>query len=294
MISRVLDISERPAALKVRHRQLVVRSGETEHSVPVEEVAVLVAAHPAVTYTNSVLASLAEAGAVTIVCAPNYLPAAMLIPVAGNYEQAERYVLQAGMPQPKKKRLSQQIVRAKIRAQARTLRELHRPECGLETLIPRVRSGDPDNIEAQASRRYWPALFGRSFRRNPDLADQNRHLNYGYAVLRAITARAICAAGLHPTFGLHHRNRYDVFALADDFMEPYRSLVDRIVARWIEDHDPVAPLGPQGKAPIIEALTAHREAGGESRSLFDWLGQMSSSLVNVLHGRGTRLSIPQI
>jgi CRISPR-associated protein Cas1 len=196
---------------------------------------------------------------------------------------------------PTRKRVWQQLVKAKVRAQGNLLRELHGDDRGLIALSKHVRSGDPDNIEGRASRRYWPALFADpSFRRNRDADDCNRHLNYGYAILRAIVARAICAAGLHPSLGLHHHNRYDTFSLASDLMEPFRPLVDRTVALHARQSDPCAPLDKEAKRALLAALTGRLVIGDEERPLFDTAARTASSLAQVYAGQRKRLLLPEI
>ena len=147
------------------------------------------------------------------------------------------------------KRLWRQIVRAKIKAQAALLVELRGTDFGLGALVLRVRSGDPSNVEARAARRYWPHVFADlDFRRHRENEDQNILLNYGYAVLRAIIARAICAAGLHPSLGIHHHNRYNAFCLADDLMEPFRPAVDHAVAEYMAHARRAVWAGTRGQA----------------------------------------------
>ncbi|MFH0937841.1 MAG: type II CRISPR-associated endonuclease Cas1 [Planctomycetota bacterium] len=161
-------------------------------------------------------------------------------------------------------------------------------------LREQVHSGDPQNIEAQAARRYWLALFGENFRRDRDADDQNRLLNYGYAILRATVARAICAAGLHPSLGLHHHNRYDTFCLASDLMEPFRPLVDNVVVQYIRQHGSNAPLDKAAKAALLAPITARYTADGESRTLFDLLARVASSLTDVYMEEGKELYLPEL
>jgi CRISPR-associated protein Cas1 len=192
-----------------------------------------------------------------------------------------------------RKRLWRQIVRAKIMAQAALLVELRGRDFGLGVLARHVRSGDPANIEARAARRYWPAVFADlNFRRQRDNEDQNVLLNYGYAVLRAIVARAISAAGLHPSLGIHHHNRYDAFCLADDLMEPFRPAVDHAVADYMATHDAPYGLEPGAKQHIITELTGRYSMGGELRTLFDVAARMAGSLADVFLGTGKGLDLP--
>jgi CRISPR-associated protein Cas1 len=190
MTNRILDFSESPARLRVQFKQLIVqRPDESDVSLPLAELAVVIAAHPQLTYTHAVLAGLAVAGGVFVTCDGRNLPVGMLLPLAAHFAQAERFAAQARAAAPVRKRIWQQIVRAKIKAQADLLNELHGDDNGIAVLADRVRSGDPSNVEARAARRYWPMLFSDSkFRRHRENEDQNLLLNYGYAVLRGRSA----------------------------------------------------------------------------------------------------------
>jgi CRISPR-associated protein Cas1 len=184
-------------------------------------------------------------------------------------------------------------VKSKIRAQGLLLLELYGKDRGLRALAKKVKSGDVENLEGQASRRYWPALFNDpDFQRRRDAEDQNRFLNYGYAILRAIVARGICAAGLHPSLGIHHHNRYDAFCLADDLMEPFRAIVDRAVVRWVAEHGKDSEMCKEAKAAMLGALMERYDLEGEQRTLFDISSRLASSLAQVFLGEREKLALP--
>jgi CRISPR-associated protein Cas1 len=295
MTDRILEISDEPARLAVRNSLLVIRraSGE-EVTMPLADLAVLVVSHPQVSYTQAVLAELVAQGGAFVACNPQHLPVGMLLPLDAHYVQTERFAVQVRASLPLRKRLWREIVRAKVRAQGLLLSAIHGNDTGLIALATQVRSGDPSNIEAQASRRYWPALFADpAFRRNRDAQDQNRLLNYGYAILRAIVARAIAAAGLHPSLGLHHHNRYNSFCLADDLMEPFRPKVDGAVWGIVVKSGPAATLDRATKAALLQAITGRVTVLGESRTVFDAASIDASSLVAVLEKRAKRLILPE-
>lgn len=295
MADRIIDLSEEPARLSVRYTNLVIEREAAEPvTVPLEELAVLVVSHPQVSMTHAVLSGLAAAGGVFVTCDDKHLPAGMLLPLAGHFIQAERFEQQASAPMPTRKRLWQQVIRAKLRAQAHLLHELRGEDKGIASLMPRIRSGDPGNIEAEASRRYWPALFtSEYFRRDRFGLPPNQLLNYGYAVLRAVVARAICASGLHPSLGLHHHNRYDAFRLADDLMEPFRPMVDRTVLNLTQRRGMNAPLDRESKTEILKALSGRLLLEGEWRTLFDVASRTASSLVAVFAGERRDLLLPE-
>jgi CRISPR-associated protein Cas1 len=217
----------------------------------------------------------------------------MQLPVQAHFLQTERFAKQIQLSLPTRKRLWQQFIHAKIRAQGELLKELYGSDSGLIAMSARVRSDDADNLEAQAARRYWPLVFGDPrFRRGSEESNQNRHLDYGYTVLRAAVARALCAAGLHPSIGLRHKNRYDAFCLAADVMEPFRPLVDRRVAQWVRDHDPAALLDPPTKSWIIGTTIVRYVCDREQRSLFDILLRTANSLAQCVTGESREIEIP--
>lgn len=294
MINHVIDLANQAARLSVRHRQLVIETADpSPTSLPLGEVAVLIASHPQITLTQPVLSGLAEAGGVCIICDAKSRPVATMFPLVAHHVQTERLAAQAGTSLPTKKRLWKQIVCNKIDSQATVLKELYGEDYGLGRLIRRVRSGDVSNVEAMASRRYWRRVFGdETFRRDPNRDDQNRYLNYGYAVLRAVAARAITGAGLHPSLGIHHHNRYNPFCLADDLMEPFRPRVDLLVARLLKEYSPRSELTPEIKQRLLGFLEERYLIEDERRSLFDALSRMAQSLADVFLKRRRLLILP--
>jgi CRISPR-associated protein Cas1 len=294
---RIVDLSEEPAGLSVKNAQLVIRREEQpDVTLPLEELVALVVSHPAVHYTHAALAGVCANGGAVILCNEKRLPIGMLLPLVGHFTQTERFAAQAEAALPTKKQLWRQVIRAKILAQAHTLRDVRGEDFGLVTLARKVRSGDPENLEGQASRKYWPALCGDEFHRVPGGVDpMNRLLNYGYAILRGVTARAICATGLHPSLGIHHHNRYNPFCLADDIMEPFRPLVDRQAVILIDSRGPETPLDKESKTYLIGAIMAARYTiDKESRTLFDTLAHVSASLAGVFTGERRRIILPEV
>jgi len=297
MIDRIIEIAN-PARLSVRDAQLVIERPQTEQltlpfTTPISEIAVLLLAHPQITLSQAVLSRIAEAGGSVVTIDSKFLPASMQLPVQAHFLQTERFAKQMQLSLPTRKRLWKQVVRAKIHAQGELLKELNGSDSGLIVMSARVRSDDAGNLEAQAARRYWPLVFGSpKFRRGSEGPDQNRHLDYGYTVLRAVVARALCAAGLHPSIGLRHKNRYDAFCLAADMMEPFRPLVDRRIVQWIADHDPADEFDPATKNWIIGATTARYVCDREERSLFDIILRTTNSLAQCITGETREIYIP--
>lgn len=234
MVGRVVEIATDGRHLSIFRGFLVVNErGEEVGRVPMDDVAAVVANAHGLTYSNNALIELSNRGVPVVLCGANHMPAAIVWPVDGHHIQTGRMNDQVAASLPLKKRLWAQLVRAKIQAQGATLAAVGAPSGGFHLLSRKVRSGDPDNVEAEAARRYWPLLFGSDFRRDKDGDGINGLLNYGYAVLRAGIARAVMAVGLHPGFGLMHSNRSNPMILIDDLMEPFRPIVDREISRLV-------------------------------------------------------------
>jgi len=291
MKNRIIDISERPCRLRVDHRQLVIDDGRKDslfpYTVPLEDLAVVVVSHPQVTYSQAVLSELCEHGAAFVCCNRNRMPVGMLLPLDAHSVQTERFRAQLQMKLPLKKKLWKQLIQAKIRMQARLLMQVSGTDYGLQSMIPLVRSGDPSNVEARAAKKYWRALFGEEFRRDVDAENHNRFLNYGYAILRAATARAVCAAGLHPSLGVHHHNRYNSWCLADDVMEPFRPVVDQAVVSILKTVTAESEMSQSIRAQLIEGITERVFVDGRIRTVLDALSLLTASLTEA-----TRTGVP--
>ena len=264
MIGRVVEISTEGQSLaRLRGFLTVHRDGVEQGRIPLDDMAVLICNSTArgLTYTNDLMVQLASRGIPAVLCDSKYLPVAWLWPVDGHHVQALRMRCQLEAPQPLRKRLWQALVRAKIAQQQNVLELLEAPSIRLAGLARSVRSGDPDNIEAQAARRYWPLIFGPDFRRERFGGFPNPFLNYGYTIIRSAVARATVASGLHPSIGIHHRNRSNPFCLVDDLMEPFRPLVDYTVRQLMQaGHNEVNSESKRALAGVL-AMDMRTERG---------------------------------
>jgi len=233
-MERIVDIATDGQHLSA-YRGFLIVSKEREEigHIPLDDVtAVIVHAH-GVTWSTNLVVALAERGALMVLCGPNHAPVAVCTPLDGHYGQNGRIRAQWEAGRPLAKQLWREVVVAKVRWQAAVLASRGIPTDAFDMLARRIRSGDPDNVEAQAARRYWPLLMGEDFRRDRAAGGVNGLLNYGYTVLRSLLARSVVAAGLHPSIGIHHANRGNAFALADDLIEPFRPLVDTMAVQLI-------------------------------------------------------------
>lgn len=218
-----------PGRLSLRDGQIVVRQDDGEVSLPLEDIGWIVLDEPRLVLTTNLLAACAEKGIALIHTDARHMPVSTTLPFHTHHRQAAIATLQLGVTLPFKKRCWQAIVRTKINNQAAVLTQYNRKHNeSLLALSKLVSSGDSKNVEARAARQYWSALFNDFIRDDPtDL--RNKMLNYGYAVMRAMVARALVGAGLLPSLGLHHASQTNAYNLADDLIEPFRPMVDSLV-----------------------------------------------------------------
>lgn len=252
-MERVVDIASDGRHLSAHRGFLIVSEERREVGrVPLDDVAAVIVHAHGVTWSTNLAVALAERAAPLVLCGPNHAPVGVFLPLDGHHGQNARMRAQWEAGRPLAKQLWSRIVVAKLRWQAAVLEAHGKERATLDMLIRKVRSGDPDNIEAQAARRYWPLLMGPEFRRDRDAADINAPLNYGYTILRSLVARSVVAAGLHPSIGIHHANRGNAFALADDLVEPFRPLVDALALRLAaKGFDKVEPTTKRAFAGLI-------------------------------------------
>jgi CRISP-associated protein Cas1 len=263
-LQRIVEIAEDGRHLaKSRGFLTVSLKGEEIGRVPLDDIGAVMATSASTTASCALLAELAERGIPFVLCGRNYAPAGLMWPVTGHHAQQRRMEAQLDTTRTLSKRLWAQVVIAKIKRQGWALAREGKPANAFKRLAQIVKSGDPDNIEAQAARRYWPLLMGDAFRRDVDADGANALLNYGYTVLRGATARAIVAAGLHPGLGIFHRHPQNTMPLADDLMEPFRPLVDLAVLDIMRSGtSQVTPEAKRSLAAIL--LTEETTAAGRT------------------------------
>lgn len=318
MIKRTIEISREPAHLAVRQEQLLILrksavatrriAAHPENlaaSIPCEDLGVVMTDHRETTYSHHALATLAEHGTAVVICGQDHHPVAMCLPLSTNTALLARLDAQLHASKPRIKRLWQQIVAAKVKAQADALppfggEDVESARARISALAGRVRSGDPDNIEAQAAAIYWPVIFAgcacvqAPFRRaagDRSAKAPNNLLDYGYAALRAAVARAIVSAGLLPAIGIQHKGRSNPFCLADDLMEPLRPLVDRKV-RWLAERGELDLTQPV-KADLLGILTEEIGTKSASGPLMVAVNRYVGSFVRVLLSEEDTLNIPE-
>lgn len=305
MIKRTLCFSN-PAYLSLRNGQLVIQlpaadhSDKAEpitHSVPIEDIGVVLLEERRITISNAALNALLQNNCAVISCDERHMPSAMFLPLEGHSVQSERFRNQIDASLPLKKQLWQQTIQAKIRNQAAVLQKRVGAEVGCMLAWAKdVKSGDSDNLEGRAAAYYWKNVFAQypSFVRGREDDPPNNLLNYGYAILRAVVARALVAGGLLPTLGIHHHNRYNAYCLADDIMEPYRPIVDDMVITIVNSGADISALNKEIKVHFLSLPTADVHIGEQRCVLMNAVAQSVASLNKCFSGEVRKLVYPEL
>ncbi len=296
MIKRTLFFGN-PAYLSTKNEQLVVNFPEEEKpsaNIPIEDLGFVVLEHPQITITNGLMTKLIQNKTAVISCDKQHLPCSFLQPLTGHSEQTERFRHQLNTSIPLKKNLWQQTIVAKISNQAAHLTERGYNAKKLQRWASEVKSGDTENHEAIAAAYYFQNLFSHlpEFSRNQKGIPPNNLLNYGYAILRAVTARAIVSTGLLPSVGIFHKNKYNAFALADDIMEPYRIYVDALVYEIEKNGEEIKELSKIIKTDLLSIPAIDVVIDGKKSPLMVAMSRTTNSLYECFLGSSRKILYP--
>lgn len=296
MVKRTLYFGN-PAHLSTENLQLVVKQAETAQkiTVPIEDLGMVVLDHAQISITQPLLAQLAENKVSVLTCNARHVPIALMLPMEGNVLAQKYQQAQLSASEPLKKQLWAQTVKAKILHQAFVLKQQNLPQENMLKWAEEIKSGDSTNLEARAAAYYWKQIFENPhFIRDRQGNFPNSFLNYGYAVLRAMTARSLVCAGLLPSVGIHHKNQYNAYCLADDVMEPYRPYVDALVLDWIAKYPDAEELDKDAKAHLLQIATLDVSIQKNTSPLMHALDVSSTSLRKCFEGELKKMQYPEI
>lgn len=295
MPNKTLSFSN-PYHLSSKLGQLVIFNKQTEEQItrPIEDIAYIVLDHPQITFTNALMQCLAENNVAVIICDNKHHPSSMLLHLDTHHIQSQRFGAQIGASEPLKKQLWQQTIKAKIRNQARVLELSGQSGLALYNLANKVTSGDSTNCEAQAARIYFKQLFGDNFFRAREGPPPNPSLNYSYSIIRAAIARALAGSGLLVTLGIHHHNKYNNFALADDIMEPFRPFTDWLVFQQIQYIPDYHNINKERKREFLQLLQQDCIYKAETRPLNIAMEYVTATLAKCFEGNAKKIEYPEL
>ena len=284
---------ENKAALSTKNLQLVIKTEVRESNIPIEDIGFLVIDHPEIFLSIPALNLLIDNNTSVIICNKSHLPNGMFLNLNSHHIQQEIFKNQIDASQPLKKQLWQQTIVEKIRNQGLLLETITGNKNSFEFLASKVLSGDTTNMEGVAASQYWKSFFEMNFKRERFGDYPNNFLNYGYAILRAATARALSGSGLLNTLGIHHKSKYNAFALADDIMEPFRPIVDEKVVQIMQKYDE-QELTTLIKSELLQILTRTVYFKEEKSPLMVALQKTASSLQQCYTGHRKKIKYPKL
>ena len=284
---------ERKTKINCKHLQLKLKSENREASIPIEDIGFLVIDNPEVYISITAMNLLVDTNCAVIICNTSHLPNGMFLNLNGHHIQQEIFKQQIDASKPLKKQLWQQTIKEKITNQGLLLKKITGKKNNFEFLADKTLSGDSTNMEAVAASFYWKSFFEIDFKRERFGNYPNNFLNYGYAILRAATARALSGSGLLNTLGIHHKSKYNAFALADDIMEPFRPIVDESV-HFIMQHYDEQELNTVIKSELLKILTRTVYFKDEKSPLMVALQKTASSLQQCYTGKRKKIKYPKL
>lgn len=297
MIKRTIYLGN-SCYLHKKDDQMVVEytSDEDNKSVPIEDIGIVVLDNYQITLSHALIMALMENKAAVLSCNYQHLPEGLLLPMAEHHAFTEKVKVQMDASEPLKKNLWQQTIIAKINNQAALLNKHEIKNENMRYWASKVRSGDPDNYEARAAAYYWDSLFKNSegFRRHRYGIPPNNLLNYGYAVLRAVIARSLTGSGMMTFAGIHHRNKYNPYCLADDIMEPYRPYVDQIVLNILEEESDIEELTPAIKKKLLVIPAIDIRIDEQDSPLMVGAQRTTASLMRCFEGVQRKILYPEV
>lgn len=284
---------ENKATLTTKNRQLVIKSETRESSIPIEDIGFIVIDHAEIYLSITAMNLLVENNSSVIICNTNHLPNGMFLNLNSHHIQQEIFKNQINASVPLKKQLWQQTIIEKITNQGILLEKITGNKNSFDFLCSKVLSGDSSNMEGVAAAQYWKLFFEIPFKRERFGDYPNSFLNYGYAILRAATARALSGSGLLNTLGIHHKSKYNAFALADDIMEPFRPIVDEKVFELMQTYDE-QELNTVLKSELLQILTRTVYFKEEKSPLMVALQKTASSLQQCYTGERKKIKYPKL
>lgn len=284
---------EKKSKITAKNLQLHIKNEHREASIPIEDIGFVVIDNPEVYISITAMNLLVDNNASVIICNTSHMPNGLFLNLNSHHIQQEVFSFQMKASQPLKKQLWQQTVVEKIKNQGILLEKITNEKNKFEHLASKVLSGDTTNMEAVAANFYWKSFFSIDFKRERFGNYPNNFLNYGYAILRAATARALSGSGLLNTLGIHHKSKYNAFALADDIMEPFRPLVDEAVHFIMQNYDE-QELNTEIKSELLKVLTRTVYFKTEKSPLMVALQKSASSLQQCYSGKRKKIKYPKL
>lgn len=281
--------------LSTRDKRLIVKAEEQEFYVPLEDIYAVVVESLQTEITASTIIALVTAGAHIVICDEKHLPCSLTLPLNTHFHASNVLKQQIELPRQIKAALWKEIVKAKIRNQEKVLRFTGRSKTVRDKLLQyaqEVEDDDVSNREGLSAKMFFRELYGSEFVRKADNAI-NSALNYGYAILRSAVSKSLVSYGFNCALGIHHMGEFNAYNLSDDFMEPFRPIVDY----WVDANhtDLCEDLTMNNKLGLINLLNQCALCGGKKVKIRYAISLLVKSFVSCIENSvADGLLLPEI
>lgn len=233
---------------------IVVNFEDKDFNINLDEISTIIFDDPMCLISLKLLAKICEKGISVIFTDYSHNPIGILLPLHNNARAVKKLNQQINWQEKTKELLWTKIVEHKIKNQIITLRRIKKKD-KINILIKylsELESNDKTNREGLASRTYFKEVFGNEFKRFEEEI-VNYCLNFCYQVIRSKISQEIVACGYSTQLGINHKSEYNYYNLSDDFIEPFRPIVDYYVYCCLLNNDEIY-LTPQLKRKLVEIL----------------------------------------
>lgn len=295
MIKRTLFISS-PMKLFVEHDCLQLENLDTgdKHQVPLIDIGIIEFDHHTILLNNYLLKKAAELGIIIINCDKFHNPVGIFSPLFTNTLHTKVLKMQFEMKKPLKNQIWKELIKSKIENQSDLLNYFNKDYTLIEQLAKEVKSNDNTMREGVAASYYWKYLLGSYFKRERLGNPPNSFLNYGYTLIRSVITRALVSSGLHPSVGVHHKNQYNHYCLADDLIEPYRIFCDKLVYENIDKFGQKEELEKEDKVKLLELINTETLIDGKVYPLQLAVKETVVSYLRSIENNKVDLKLPKL
>lgn len=277
-----------------KYNQMIIKQNNNLlRQIPIEDIEIVIVNNPKTSYSHELIIKLIENKSIIILCDEKHIPTTLVCCVENHSLYAERLHMQIKMDNSVKDMAWRQLLREKINNQKSNLTDVIVKD-KIDILSNNIQNMDETNIEAQVARIYWhnwiPVKY--NFKRNRKGSAPNNLLNYGYAILRTLILRGIMISGLNPTIGIKHCSKKNPYCLADDLMEPYRPVVDKIVRKMFL-YDGINEVNKEFKKSILSLPTKDFYINNELITFSTAINKMVESYVDIIYDRNNKIIFPR-
>lgn len=287
-------IIKKSEKIHFKDNQLIIEKDNNSTKIPLEDINFVLIEDSTTILTTRLLAEFGKNAISLIICDEKFEPTSIMYPYNYHFKQLDVFSHQLEISEEIKNEFWNQIVRKKIENSIRVLEMTSKDELPITKLTQytsEIVDGDIKNREGLAAKMYFRSIFGSDFIRFYD-DNINAALNYGYTILASAIIRNLAVFGLNTFLGIHHNSKINNFNLAYDFLEPYRSIVDKYV--YDNKDNIVYPLTFEFRKSLINLLNKEVYHNEKKYTIEYSIGLVIKSYIKSFSTGEVKLDLPTI